>query len=157
MAKKEENLPTLAALVRSGNTSYAIYNAAVSDKGGLTKHEQQITTETQKQAHVMRNQRLKTDIAMDEMSQLHKHAADEYQSVVSHLAEVNAEAQGKSYQPIVEEFNKYNAELAATHLLGAMKVGAHTIAEQIGRAIDLPLVEEKPVAKPGFLQRLLGD
>ena len=156
MAKKEESLPALAALVRSGNTSYAIYNVSSNVKGALSKQEQQIATETQRQLQIMRNQRLKTDIAMDEMSQVHQHASDEFQSVASHLAELNDESRGKSYQTIVEEFNKYNAELAANHLLGAMKVGAHTIAEQISRPIELSFSAEEPTPRSGFFRRLIG-
>lgn len=156
MAKKEEHLPGLSALVRSGNTSYAIYPVAAQIPAAMTKQEQQMAAETQTHLQIMRNQRLKTDVAMNEMSQLHQHASDEFQGIANHLTELNEEARGKSHQAIVEEFNRYNAELSANHLFGALKVGAHSIAEQVSRPIQLPLKEE-PAPRRGFLGRLRGD
>lgn len=152
-AKKDESVLGLAPLARTGNGSFPDLSSSFSAGGALTKTEQRIVTESHKQSLVIQAQTAKTVLAMDMMADMHQHGADEFYDTAQYLSTVRQKAAGKDYQPQVDEFTHRDAQLVSQHLLGAIEVGAHKVAEEVHRSLYLP---DPPDEKRGVIKRLLG-
>jgi len=143
MAKQTEFFPGVALMVHTGTGNFGINPISPYVNGSSSKDEQQIAAVTQKQLLIMHNQRLKSEVATSEISNLHKHGSKEFSHLAAQVTEINEQASGKGHEAVVQAFNKLNLEMAGNHILGAMSVGARTIAEPINKPIDLPVAEKK--------------
>lgn len=159
MTKKTANLLGLTPFPQAANSSVILYSPASTLGHPPTKAEQRIMVDTQKQILVIRSQREKADTATHEIAQLHQQGAQEFLEIVSHLSHLKAQAQGKDYQVLLEEFTHRSTQMAAQHLFGVMEVSARNMGMETAR----PLYREeepevvKVVEKRGFLRRLIGD
>lgn len=159
MTKKEANLLGLTPFPQVVSNGLILYSPGSALSNTPTKAEQRIVVDTQRQVLVIRSQREKADTATHEISQIHQQGAQEFLEIASHLSQVKAQAQGKDFQSLVEEFAQRSAQLAAQHLFGVMEVSARNIGMEAARPLyrDEEPEVEKSVQKPGLLRRLLGD
>ncbi len=159
MTKKEGNLLGLSPFPSAANTGVIIYSPAAAMSSPPTKAEQRIMLDTQKQLLVIRNQRQKAETAVHEIAQMQQQGGQEFLEIVRNLSALKAQAQGKDYQALVEEFTQRSAQMAAQHLFGVIEVSARNIGMETAR----PLYREeepevvKVVEKRGLIRRLIGD
>lgn len=158
MTKKEPNLLGLAPFAQVAGGSVMLYSPASPIGTPHTKAEQRIIVDTQKQILVIRSQREKADTATHEIAQVHQQGAREFLEIASQLSRIKEQAQGKDYQPLIEEFNQRSAQMAAQHLFGVMEVSARNIGMETARPLYRDEEPEvvKVVEKPGLLKRLIG-
>lgn len=160
MTKKEGNLLGLSPFQSVGSTGVILYSPATGVADPPTKAERRIILDTQKQILVIRNQRQKAETAAQEIALLQQQGAQEFVEVVRQLSALKAQAHGKDYQSLVEEFAQRSAQMAAQHLFGVMEVSARNIGMETARPLyreeepEVVQVVAKP--KPTLFQRLIG-
>jgi hypothetical protein len=158
MPKKEEQMvDTKLTLVSQGGGSLVPYGLAFSSNSPMTKTEERMYLEKRKQQLVIEGQKEKTKQAMRCLSEIKQQASDVFNQDMRHHTAINEAAQGKPYQPLVEEFNDYAAKLEAQHLYRLLDGGAHQIGTEVMRSLYLPDVPEPlPPPPPTLWQKLLG-
>ena len=161
MTKKEANLLGLTPFPQAANGSLILYSPASTLGTPPTKAEQRIIVDTQKQILVIRSQREKADTATHEIAQVHQQGAREFLEIASQLSHLKEQAQGKDYQPLIEEFNQRSAQMAAQHLFGVMEVSARNMGMETARPLyreeEPEVIKVVEVEKRGLLRRLMGD
>ena len=155
MPKKEEQQDErLVAIVAPGTKSLVPYGLALSNNAPQTKTEERILMEQRKQQQVIEAQKQKIMQALRSIDEINRYADDMFFQSVTHQDAIRQAAQGKAYQPLVEEFHRYALTLESQHFYRILDSGAHTIGLEVSRSLYMPDTPESD--KRSRLQKLLG-
>jgi len=137
------------------------YASAIDSAHPLNKDQQAIRNEAGKQLLIIKYESVKVAAVQEEMGKVHKHAAGSFETVVKHHFDLQAAAQGKEYQGVLEKFHEYDLNTCAKHYEQAMEVGFYNIMQTMSDRIKPPVepdvitvVKERPPR--GLLERLFG-
>ena len=159
MSKKNENKLGIAAIVPDFGFSPAgsMVPMNSSQSYGQEKHRmlQILEQRLAAQSHV----EIAVSDAMCRMASLAQHAVSKFQATGEVISQTKQEAQGKDFQPYVEEFTHHVSQIAAQQMLGALKLGGTALAqEMIQSPYPPPLPTPDPPEQRTWLGRLLlGD
>ena len=140
--KKSEyslSLPNDNAGIEAYFSGGQIAASGSQSRGDLRKVEQEFRT----QAAVIDAAAIKTIHGMARLGQLQQTAAVQFELTARVLAAVKGMTRGQAHRSYVDKFCDRMADVAARHNLGAVEIGAASIAREIHREM-YPAQEEKP-------------
>jgi len=70
---------------------------------------------------------------LSKMSEINRHASDNFSETVENTSKLKREARGKSHQTYVEQFSDAITQVAGQQMIGTVKIGAAAIAQEVGR------------------------
>lgn len=138
------------------------YGVAIDPSRPPSKAELGLVKEASKQLQVIRYEGMKVVAVQEEVSKLHTNAASSFEAVVKHHFGLQEAVQGKEYQPVLEEFHKYDLNICAQHQEKIIEVGFYTMMKKLSEPIPLPaeevvvqtVVKERPPRN--LVERIFG-
>lgn len=116
----------------------------------LTREEQRVTNEFDRQKLVIEAQREKTKLGIGAIGEIRDHASMVFQDTGISIFVRQQEVLGSEIESYVTEFNRLNMQGLAHDLLAATNVGSTNIGTVIYKSLDLP---PEP---PSLWKRLFG-
>lgn len=156
MAKKDETLLGLATVPMASAFGNGHAGGGLARSGAfqaLTKEQQRVLAEFEKQHLVIEKQQEKTTFGEEMIGEIHEHGFSTFAHTSGAIIGIKALAQGAEHQAYLEEFSKHQLAMLARHISGAVNVGATNIAVEISRS----LYPEPELPEPrSWLKRLIG-
>lgn len=147
MTKKQDELG-FAPLALSTPSSMVPYSLQRS-YSQLTKTEQQIVAEKDKQLLVISGNIQKAQVAIHGIGMMHRTAQSELFETAQHVGALNAAASGMSYQSYVQQFNHHDIQLQAQHTYAIEDSVAYSLRVEMDRT----LYRADEPKKRGFFSR----
>lgn len=145
MSKKQDlgGFAPLAVSMQNGMVPYGMGRS-----GELTKTEQQVIAEKNKQLLVMEGAIEKAQAALAGIGMMHRTAQMEMFLTAQNVGALNVAAHGTNYQMYVEQFNHHDIQLAAQHTYAIEDAAAYSLRTEAARSLYI----EDP-KKRGFFSR----
>ncbi len=122
----------------------------------LSRDEQHICEEWNKQMMVIDAQADKTAFATTKIGEVHRHGALTFSTTLEYVLALKEEAEGEEYQLYMAEFSKRQLQMLGRHMLGAVEVGSSHIGGEIHRSLYPPPEPPPPPEPRSLWKRLFG-
>lgn len=121
----------------------------------LSKDEQRVCDEWNKQMLVIDSQTDKTTFGTTKIGEIHRHGTLTFHESVAYVLDLKSEAANKEHQNYMDEFTKRQLQMLGRHVLGAIEVGSSHIGAEIHRPL-YPEPEPETPEPRSLWQRLFG-
>jgi len=152
MTKKTDSILGLPPVAVVSSSSSPTGLVPYEPTQALTRDQQRVTSEWQKQMLVIDSQSAQTLFAQEKIAELFEHAALTYVESMASIHAIKETAKGKEYQPYVDEFTRHMSTLLAQKLVGTVQVSSNNIGQELARTLYLLPEQERR----NLLQRLFG-
>ena len=121
------------------------------DPGGSSNpNERNIAATSNQQMAVMDAFAKKAIHAVEKMTEINKHATDQYYETIENISDLQSKSRGKGHEANMEQFGDAMSQVAGQQMIGTVKIGSAAIAGEVSRRPSTSYV------KKSVINRLLG-